>query len=86
MSLRSTISTPDGKRRYVRRLFATIADRYDFITVALSYGRDRGWKRQLIDLARITSKRTSPRASRRRTTRASREEVAISFVCPGIIY
>ena len=55
MSLRSTISTPDGKRRYVRRLFATIADRYDFITVALSYGRDRGWKRRLIDMARITS-------------------------------
>jgi ubiquinone/menaquinone biosynthesis methyltransferase len=55
MSLRSTISTPDGKRRYVRGLFATIADRYDFITIALSYGRDRGWKRRLIDMARITS-------------------------------
>ena len=45
------IATPDGKRRYVRRLFATIADRYDLITVALSYGRDRHWKRRLIDLA-----------------------------------
>ena len=55
MTLRSTISTPDGKRRYVRGLFATIADRYDFITIALSYGRDRGWKRRLIDMARITS-------------------------------
>src|SRR4029077_1085242 len=30
---------------------ATIADRYDFITVALSYGQDRRWKRRLIDLA-----------------------------------
>ena len=51
MSLRDSIATPDGKRRYVRGLFATIADRYDLITVALSYGRDRHWKRRLIDLA-----------------------------------
>ncbi len=35
----------------MRGLFATIADRYDFITVALSYGQDRRWKRRLIDLA-----------------------------------
>ena len=45
------IATPDGKRRYVRALFATIADRYDFITVALSYGQDRRWKRRVIALA-----------------------------------
>ncbi|MBI3490593.1 MAG: ubiquinone/menaquinone biosynthesis methyltransferase [Acidobacteria bacterium] len=51
MSLGERIATPDGKRRYVRALFATIADRYDFITVALSYGQDRRWKRRLIDLA-----------------------------------
>jgi demethylmenaquinone methyltransferase/2-methoxy-6-polyprenyl-1,4-benzoquinol methylase len=37
----------------VRRLFATIADRYDFITVALSYGLDRSWKRKVIALAEI---------------------------------
>ena len=53
MTLRSAISTPDGKRRYVRRLFATIADRYDFITRFLSYGQDRRWKRQAIALARL---------------------------------
>ncbi|MBI4887857.1 MAG: ubiquinone/menaquinone biosynthesis methyltransferase [Acidobacteria bacterium] len=51
MTLRATISTPEGKRRYVRRLFATIADRYDFITAFLSYGQDRRWKRRLIELA-----------------------------------
>jgi demethylmenaquinone methyltransferase / 2-methoxy-6-polyprenyl-1,4-benzoquinol methylase len=51
MSLRQRISTPEGKRRYVRTLFTTIAGRYDFITVALSYGQDRRWKRRLIDLA-----------------------------------
>ena len=55
MSLRSTIATPEGKRRYVSGLFATIADRYDFITRFLSYGQDRRWKRRLIDLAGITS-------------------------------
>jgi demethylmenaquinone methyltransferase/2-methoxy-6-polyprenyl-1,4-benzoquinol methylase len=51
MSVHEQIASPDGKRRYVRTLFATIADRYDFITVALSYGRDRHWKRRLVELA-----------------------------------
>src|SRR4051812_6248750 len=51
MSVADRIATPDGKRRYVRALFATIADRYDFITVALSYGQDRRWKSRLVDLA-----------------------------------
>ena len=35
----------------MRTIFATIADRYDVITVLLSYGQDRRWKRRLIDLA-----------------------------------
>jgi demethylmenaquinone methyltransferase/2-methoxy-6-polyprenyl-1,4-benzoquinol methylase len=51
MGVAEEIATPAGKRRYVRSLFATIADRYDVITVALSYGQDRLWKRRLIDLA-----------------------------------
>lgn len=51
MSVQERIATPEGKRRYVRTLFATIADRYDLITVVLSYGRDRSWKRRLVDLA-----------------------------------
>lgn len=53
MTLRSTISTAEGKGRYVRRLFATIADRYDVITVLLSYGLDRRWKQRLIELAAV---------------------------------
>lgn len=53
MTLRSTIATPEGKQRYVRRLFATIADRYDFITRFLSYGQDRRWKRALVARAAI---------------------------------
>jgi demethylmenaquinone methyltransferase / 2-methoxy-6-polyprenyl-1,4-benzoquinol methylase len=48
MRLRDRIRTPDGKGRYVRHLFATIADRYDLITVVLSYGQDRRWKKRLV--------------------------------------
>jgi demethylmenaquinone methyltransferase/2-methoxy-6-polyprenyl-1,4-benzoquinol methylase len=55
VSLRFSISTPEGKRRYVRRLFATIAPRYDVITVLLSYGQDRRWKRRLVHLAELSS-------------------------------
>jgi ubiquinone/menaquinone biosynthesis methyltransferase len=44
-------SSPERKRQYVRGLFATIADRYDLITVLLSYGQDKRWKRRLADLA-----------------------------------
>lgn len=53
MTLRRAISTPEGKRQYARRLFATIADRYDFITGFLSYGQDRRWKARLIALAAL---------------------------------
>ena len=53
MSLRSTIATPAGKQQYVRRLFATIANRYDLITVLLSYGLDRKWKRRLVRMAAL---------------------------------
>jgi demethylmenaquinone methyltransferase/2-methoxy-6-polyprenyl-1,4-benzoquinol methylase len=51
MSVRERISSPEGKGRYVRSLFATIADRYDLITRLLSYGQDRRWKRRLIAMA-----------------------------------
>lgn len=53
LTLRSTLASPDGKRRYVRRLFATIATRYDFITGFLSYGQDRRWKAKLVGLANL---------------------------------
>ena len=51
MSVRERIATPEGKSRYVRQLFATIADRYDLITGLLSYGQDRRWKRRLVAMA-----------------------------------
>jgi ubiquinone/menaquinone biosynthesis methyltransferase len=46
--LDTALHTPESKRRYVARLFDTIAERYDLITVLLSYGQDRRWKRTLI--------------------------------------
>ena len=53
MRLRSALESPDTKARYVRRLFSTIADRYDFITSFLSYGQDRRWKRRLVAMANV---------------------------------
>jgi ubiquinone/menaquinone biosynthesis methyltransferase len=50
-SLNDRIATPEGKSRFVRSLFSTIADRYDLITVVLSYGQDRRWKKRLVALA-----------------------------------
>lgn len=49
--LDDALASADSKARYVRRLFSTIADRYDLITVLLSFGLDRGWKRRAVDLA-----------------------------------
>lgn len=53
MTLRSALSSADAKASYVRRLFHTIADRYDLITGLLSFGRDRRWKAALVAMARI---------------------------------
>jgi demethylmenaquinone methyltransferase/2-methoxy-6-polyprenyl-1,4-benzoquinol methylase len=52
-SLRDALSAPDSKHKYVRRLFSVIAHRYDLITVLLSYGQDRRWKRRLVAMAPI---------------------------------
>jgi demethylmenaquinone methyltransferase / 2-methoxy-6-polyprenyl-1,4-benzoquinol methylase len=49
--LKHAFDSPANKRRHVRALFATIADRYDLITVLLSFGRDRSWKRRLVNSA-----------------------------------
>lgn len=54
--LREALSAPDSKARYTRRLFAIIADRYDLITVLLSYGQDRRWKRRLVQLSEAGSR------------------------------
>jgi len=49
--LRRALSSAETKAPYVRRLFHTIADRYDLITRLLSFGRDRRWKLRLAALA-----------------------------------
>lgn len=53
MKLDGAFASPEAKRRYNARLFTTIADRYDFITRLLSYGRDQAWKRDLMARAGI---------------------------------
>jgi ubiquinone/menaquinone biosynthesis methyltransferase len=46
--LDEALASADAKQRYVRRLFSTIADRYDLITVLLSFGLDARWKRRAV--------------------------------------
>ena len=52
--LKTAFDSPESKRRYVRTLFATIADRYDLITTVLSYGQDAKWKQRLVSIAGVT--------------------------------
>jgi ubiquinone/menaquinone biosynthesis methyltransferase len=52
-SLDTAFESPEAKRRHVRQLFQTIADRYDVITRVLSWGRDRHWKTRLLDLVGV---------------------------------
>jgi len=49
--LRDAFANDAAKATYVRRLFHTIAGRYDLITRVLSYGGDRRWKARLVALA-----------------------------------
>jgi ubiquinone/menaquinone biosynthesis methyltransferase len=42
------LGAPDTKQSFNRSLFSEVAPKYDFITKALSFGRDAAWKRRLI--------------------------------------
>lgn len=57
--LKEYISSKDKKQRYVNRLFETIAPRYDFFTAFMSYGMDRGWKRELISMLDLKGDETA---------------------------
>lgn len=50
--LTRAFDSPETKLAYNRRLFATIAPRYDLITRLLSYGQDARWKRRVVEIAR----------------------------------
>ena len=50
MNIRASIQTPDSKRRYNEGLFTRVATEYDLATRAMSLGRDRIWKRRLVNL------------------------------------
>jgi len=51
--LARAFDAPDVKRRYNRRMFGTIAPRYDLITRLLSFGGDQRWKTRTIEMAQI---------------------------------
>lgn len=48
LKMHDYIHRPEGKRQYNEAMFGEIAPRYDFITRALSFGRDRKWKDDLV--------------------------------------
>src|SRR5688500_15261295 len=50
--LERAFDSPDAKLAYNRRLFTTIAPRYDLITRLLSYGQDARWKRRVAAIVR----------------------------------
>jgi ubiquinone/menaquinone biosynthesis methyltransferase len=45
---RDHLDAPDRKRHFNERLFTEVAPRYDWITRALSFGRDQAWKDAMI--------------------------------------
>ncbi len=53
LDLKEHITSKEKKQRYVNRLFETIAPRYDFFTKFMSFGMDQGWKRTLVEMARL---------------------------------
>lgn len=57
--LGAAFRSPEAKRRYNRRMFGVIADRYDLVTRVLSYGQDRRWKGRLADLAGVRAGETA---------------------------
>lgn len=42
------IGAPESKQSFNRSLFGEVSAKYDFITTALSFGRDAAWKRDLL--------------------------------------
>jgi ubiquinone/menaquinone biosynthesis C-methylase UbiE len=56
LNMHDYIHQPEGKLFFNRQMFGHIASRYDFITRALSFGRDTAWKNRLVsDLPSFTA-------------------------------
>jgi demethylmenaquinone methyltransferase/2-methoxy-6-polyprenyl-1,4-benzoquinol methylase len=55
--LERAFDSPEAKLAYNRRLFTTIAPRYDLITRLLSYGQDARWKRRVAQIVRAEGRR-----------------------------
>jgi ubiquinone/menaquinone biosynthesis methyltransferase len=50
------ITNPEEKKNYNNNLFSIVAPAYDIITIILSFGRDKSWKKKLIRmLPQLTS-------------------------------
>jgi demethylmenaquinone methyltransferase/2-methoxy-6-polyprenyl-1,4-benzoquinol methylase len=47
------LSSKEKKQSYVNQMFEIISPKYDFITMFLSYGMDRGWKRKLVKMLEL---------------------------------
>lgn len=50
LDIRENIARPDDKRDYNEGLFTRVAEDYDRVTRAMSFGRDGIWKRRLVAL------------------------------------
>jgi len=50
LDIRAGIATAEKKRDYNEKLFTRVATEYDLATRAMSLGRDRSWKRRLVNL------------------------------------
>lgn len=49
LKIHEHIGDPAAKRRYNEALFKEVAPKYDFVTRALSLGRDAAWKREMVN-------------------------------------
>jgi demethylmenaquinone methyltransferase/2-methoxy-6-polyprenyl-1,4-benzoquinol methylase len=59
LNLKEHVASKEKKQRYVNHLFETIAARYDFFTVLMSYGMDRGWKREMVRMLDLKGSETT---------------------------
>lgn len=58
----SVLPAPDEKPVYIRRMFDTIAGRYDRVNRLMTFGLDQGWRRFAVDEVAVTARRGAKRA------------------------